>query len=228
VYLKAGRYGPYVQLGEQDESPRMKSLLPGQTPETLTLDQALQLLTLPRSLGTDPDVDQEIVVDLGRYGPYARRGEDTRSLTSPDQLFTITLDEAKAVFAQPKSFRRGQAAPLKELGPHPHSQAPVKLMSGKFGPYVTDGTVNASLPRGSDPAALTMELAVALLAERAARGPATKPVGRAPARSPARKRAAASGKKPAATSAKVARLPLGDAAPAKAKKPVVRKKKAAG
>jgi DNA topoisomerase-1 len=224
VYLKAGRFGPYVQLGEQDESPRMKSLLPGQTPETLTLEQALQLLTLPRSLGTDPDVSQEIVVDLGRYGPYARRGEDTRSLASPDLLFTITLDEAKAVFAQPKSFRRGQSAPLRELGPHPQSQAPVKLMSGRFGPYVTDGTVNASLARGSDPAALTMEQAVALLAERVAKGPATKPAGRGPAR----KRAAASGKKPAATSAKVATLPAGDEAPAKARKPVVRKKKAVG
>jgi DNA topoisomerase-1 len=232
IYLKSGRYGPYVQMGEPDQSPKMKSLLPGQSPDALTLEQAVQLLSLPRSLGTDPGTGEEIVVDLGRYGPYARRGEDTRSLPGPEALFTITLNEAQAIFAQPKTYGRGRTAPLRELGAHPETQTPIKLMSGRFGPYVTDGTTNASLPRGADPNALTLEQAVALLAERAARGDLPRPAGRALARG----RAPRSGDTPkpraakkARSSANAAALPEGDSTPAaKAKKPLVRKRRVAG
>ncbi|MDH4225736.1 MAG: DNA topoisomerase I, partial [Deltaproteobacteria bacterium] len=201
VFLKTGRFGPYVQLGEPDPvpepeageegkgeakpkkrgtkkvappKPKMKSLLPDQTPETLTLDQALALLSLPRLLGEDPATGEDVVVDLGRFGPYAIRGRETRSLASTDALFSMTLGEAQALFAQPKAMRRGQAQMLRELGPHPVSGEPVRLMAGRFGPYATDGEINASLPRGEDPAGITLETALALLAARAAKGPPVK------------------------------------------------------
>jgi DNA topoisomerase-1 len=224
----------------------MKSLLPGQSPETLTRDDAVKLLSLPRTVGTDPDTNEPVIVDLGRYGPYARRGTDTRSLPSPEVLFTLTLEESRALFAQPKSFRRGQAAPIRELGPHPASQAPVRLMSGRYGPYVTDGTVNASLPRGASPEALTMEEAVALLAERAQRAPSVRPTrtARSGPRAATRSRAAAAGKsKPvksgtggktgkspvkASARKKAAVLPASTESSSSPRRPVVRKKRAAG
>jgi DNA topoisomerase-1 len=147
-------------------------------PATITLDDALALLSLPRVVGTDAD-GNEISAQNGRYGPYLKKGGDSRSLATEDQLFTVTLDEANAIFAQPKQ-RRGRVAkpPLAELGPHPESGAPVRVLDGRYGPYVTDGTVNASLPRGTDPGGLGLEQAVELLRERAARGPAKKPAGR--------------------------------------------------
>ncbi|MBI4081881.1 MAG: type I DNA topoisomerase, partial [Candidatus Lambdaproteobacteria bacterium] len=146
VYLKAGRYGPYVQLGEQGEAPRMKSLLPGQSPATLTLAEALQLLSLPRTVGSDPETGEPLLVDYGRYGAYARRGKEYRNLTGPEQLFTIGADEVVALFRQEKPKGRWQAQVLLDLGAHPDSGAPLSVRSGKFGAYVTDGTTNASLP----------------------------------------------------------------------------------
>jgi DNA topoisomerase-1 len=129
---------------------------------------------LPRVVGVGAE-DEEITAQNGRYGPYLRKGTDSRSLTSEDQLFSVTLEEANAIFAQPKQ-RRGRVAkpPLAELGAHPESGAPVRVLDGRFGPYVTDGSVNASLPRGTDPESLTMDDAVELLRERAARAPAAK------------------------------------------------------
>ena len=120
IQVKAGRFGPYVQVGEVTEGgdkPRTASLFSSMEPATLTLEQALELLRIPRTVGTDPDTGEEVVAHNGRFGPYLKRGSDTRSLASEDQLLTVTLDEARALFAQPKQRRgRAAAAPLRELG----------------------------------------------------------------------------------------------------------------
>jgi DNA topoisomerase-1 len=143
-------------------------------PETVTLEDALKLLTLPRSVGAAPD-GEEIQALNGRYGPYLKKGTDSRSLPSEDALFTTTLDEALAIFAQPKQRgRAAAAAPLKELGADPVSEGAVTVREGRFGPYVTDGTTNASLRKGDDIETITLERAAELLADRRARGPATK------------------------------------------------------
>jgi DNA topoisomerase-1 len=136
-------------------------------PNTVTLDEALQLLTLPRVLGTDPADGEEIIAQNGRYGPYLKKGSDSRSLASEDQLFTVTLDESLALFAQPKP-RRGQRStePLRTLGNDPASGQPVAVREGRFGPYVTDGTANASLRKGDTVEDITLERAAELLAER--------------------------------------------------------------
>jgi DNA topoisomerase-1 len=167
--------------------------------DTLSLEDAARLLTLPRVVGVDPSAADpkaaEITAQNGRYGPYIKRGTDSRSLESEEQLFTITLDEALAIFAQPKTRGRRTAAapPLKELGPDPVSQKPMVVKDGRFGPYVTDGETNASLRRGDSVETLTDERAAELLADRRARGPvkkATKRAAKAPAKSVARKSAA--------------------------------------
>jgi DNA topoisomerase-1 len=139
----------------------------------VTLEEALRLLTLPRTLEA-PD-GEEILVANGRYGPYVKKGSETRSLASEEQLFTITIEEALALLAQPKE-RRGRGAPkppLKELGPDPATGKPIVVKDGRFGPYVTDGETNASLRRSDDPDSLTVERAVELLAEKRAKGPST-------------------------------------------------------
>jgi DNA topoisomerase-1 len=179
ISVKAGRYGPYVQVGEPEgkDKPRTASLFKTMTPESLTLDQALQLLQLPRTIGTDAD-GAEIVARNGRYGPYIQRASDSRSLESEDQLLSIDLEGALALLAQPKQRRFGQAAAsAKEVGPDPESGKMITLRSGRFGPYVTDGTTNASLRRGDTEEDLTLERALELLSERRAAGPAT-PRGR--------------------------------------------------
>jgi DNA topoisomerase-1 len=177
IVVKAGRYGPYVTTVVPEgskEAPRTASLFASMTPETLTLDDALKLLTLPRSVGAAPD-GEEIQALNGRYGPYLKKGTDSRSLPSEDALFTTTLDEALAIFAQPKQRgRAAAAAPLKELGNDPVSEGAVTVREGRFGPYVTDGTTNASLRKGDDIETITLERAAELLADRRARGPATK------------------------------------------------------
>jgi DNA topoisomerase-1 len=178
VLVLTGRFGPFVQLGElperSKEKPKRASLFAGMDPATVTLDDALALLSLPRLVGHAGD-GTEITAQNGRYGPYLKKGTDSRSLASEDLLFTVTLAEAEAIFAQPKQ-RRGRVAqpPLAELGPHPESGAPVRVLDGRYGPYVTDGTTNASVPRGTDPESVTLEQGVELLRERAARAPATK------------------------------------------------------
>jgi DNA topoisomerase-1 len=141
------------------------------SPETVTLEDALRLLTLPRALRA-PD-GEEILVANGRYGPYVKKGSETRSLESEEQLFTITADEALALLAQPKQRRgRGAAkAPLAELGPDPVSGKPVVVKEGRFGPYVTDGETNASLRETDNPETISLERAAELLAERRAKGP---------------------------------------------------------
>jgi DNA topoisomerase-1 len=179
VYVKAGRFGPYVQLGELEdgaEKPKTASLFKDMSPETVTLEDALRLLSLPRVLGTHPDDGEEIVALNGRYGPYIKKGSDTRSLDAEEQLFTVDLDAALALLAEPKR-RRGQraaAAPLRELGPDPASGEKVVVKDGRFGPYVTDGTTNASLRKGDTVDDITIERAAELLEERRQKAPVKK------------------------------------------------------
>jgi DNA topoisomerase-1 len=180
VFAKAGRYGPYVQLGDAEgEKPRTASLFRAMDPATVTLEQALKLLELPRTVGKDPE-GVEIVAANGRYGPYIKRDKDTRSLQSEDELFTVDVDQAMVLLAQPKG-RRGAAAPkppLKELGPDPESGEPIVIKDGRYGPYATDGTTNASLPKGVSVESVTLERAADLLADRRAKAP-TKPKAKA-------------------------------------------------
>ena len=170
VYGKTGRFGPYVQLGEQEEGskekPKRASLFQGMEMDELGLDDALKLLSLPRTIGTDEN-DVEILALNGRYGPYIQRGDDRRSLESEDQLFTITVEEAEKLLAEPPR-RRGQkrTSTLKELGDDPVSGKTVTLRSGRYGPYVTDGDVNASLRKGDSPEKISLERAAELLQAR--------------------------------------------------------------
>ncbi len=181
VYAKNGRFGPYVQLGDADtlpdgEKPKMASLFQTMSLETITVDDALQLLSLPRAVGTDDD-GVEITVANGRYGPYLKKGEETRSLESEEQLFTLTMDEARALLAQPKQFGRKRAAPakpLRELGNDPATGKPIVVKDGRFGPYVTDGETNASLRKGDTVEGVTVERASELLQIRRETAP-TKP-----------------------------------------------------
>jgi DNA topoisomerase-1 len=179
VVAKNGRYGPYVTEQLPDDAPknarpRTGSLFASMSLDTVSLDDAVKLLSLPRVVGTDAE-GVEITAQNGRYGPYLKKGTDSRSLTSEEQLLSITLDEALAIYAQPK--QRGRAAatpPLKELGPDPVSGAPVVVKSGRFGDYVTDGEYNATLRKDDTVEAITLERAAELLAERRAKGPAKK------------------------------------------------------
>ena len=170
VLGKTGRFGPYVQLGEPEEGskdkPKRASLFKAMSMDELSLDDALKLLSLPRTVGQD-DEGTDILALNGRYGPYIQRGDDRRSLESEDQLFSLTMEEALKVLAEPPR-RRGQKAsgPLKELGPDPVSGKPVTVRTGRFGPYVTDGEVNASLRKGDDPESITIEKAAELLVAR--------------------------------------------------------------
>jgi DNA topoisomerase I len=172
IALRGGRYGPYVtEVVEGDEKPRTASLFKTMSPETVTLEDALRLLTLPRSLGEVDD--EEVIAANGRYGPYVKRGKESRSLDSEDQLFTITLEEALAKLAEPRQGgRRAAAPPLKELGDDPVSGKPIVLKEGRFGPYVTDGDTNASLRAADSVESITPERAVELIQARRDRGPA--------------------------------------------------------
>ena len=178
VVARTGRYGPYVTevLPEDSkEKPRTASLFKSMSPETVTLEDALRLLSLPRVVGVAED-GEEVTARNGRYGPYVQKGKESRSLETEEQLLTLTLDEALAVLAQPRR-RRGQrqaAAPLKELGPDPSSGKPIVVKAGRFGPYVTDGETNASLRQGDDPETIELGRAVELLTERRAKGPSAR------------------------------------------------------
>ena len=170
IYLKTGRFGPYVQLDEDDANdgkPRRASLWPSMSMQSLALDQALLLFSFPKSLGAHPESGVDVIAQDGPNGPYLKMGDETRSLRDHDHLQSVTLEDALALFAQPKARgRRSGPAEIAALGEHPQSGEPVRLLSGRFGPYVTDGTVNASIPKGSDPASVTLEEAVELIAAR--------------------------------------------------------------
>lgn len=179
VVAKSGRYGPYVtELLPEDApksaKPRTGSLFSSMSVETVTLKQAVKLLSMPRVVGVAAD-GEEITAQNGRYGPYLKKGADSRSLATEEQIFDITLEEAEAIYAQPKT-RGGRTAsgPLRELGTDPTSGKPVVVKDGRFGPYVTDGEVNATLRRSDSVEAITIERAAELLAEKRAKGPAPK------------------------------------------------------
>ncbi|RLU85911.1 DNA topoisomerase I [Streptomyces griseocarneus] len=214
IVAKDGRYGPYVteilpegtpKTGKNAVKPRTASLFKSMALDTVTLEDALKLMDLPRIVGKDAE-GVEITAQNGRYGPYLKKGTDSRSLESEAQLFTITLDEALAIYAQPK--QRGRAAakpPLKELGTDPVSERPVVVKDGRFGPYVTDGETNATLRRDDDVETITPERGYELLAEKRAKGPAKKTAKKAPAKKTAAKKApakkATAAKKTASSSA---------------------------
>ncbi len=183
VLLRSGRYGPYVteEAAEgAEEKPRTASLFASMAPETVTLEDAVRLLSLPRVVGVDSG--EEVLAMNGRYGPYIKRGTETRSLESEEQLFTVDLDQALGLLAAPKT-RRGRGAPkppLRELGQDPSSGRPVVVKDGRFGPYVTDGETNASLRSGDAVESVTLDRGVELLAERRSKGPSAsrRPRGR--------------------------------------------------
>ncbi|MGP3534753.1 type I DNA topoisomerase [Microbacterium sp. RD1] len=200
IVVKDGRYGPYVQEVEPEDpenvdeatgevasapkkkgakkdaapKPRTASLLRSMSPETIDLDTALRLLSLPRIVGADPESGEEITAQNGRFGPYLKKGTDSRSLDSEDQIFDITLEQALAKYAEPKYGARRASSALKEFDNDPTSGKPIRLRDGRFGPYVTDGETNATIPRGEVALDVTFERAVELLADKRAKGPAPK------------------------------------------------------
>ncbi|MFM9083306.1 MAG: topoisomerase C-terminal repeat-containing protein, partial [Actinomycetota bacterium] len=172
VFVKSGRYGPYVQWGTMEEppagleKPKMVSLFKTMNVDRMTLEQCLELLSLPRTVGLDPADGEPITAQNGRYGPYISKGKESRSLQNEEQLLEITLEEALALLAVPRTFGRGRAAtkpPLREFGNDPVSGKPVVGKEGRFGDYVTDGDVNAGLTRGDRMEAMTNERAYELL-----------------------------------------------------------------
>jgi DNA topoisomerase-1 len=186
VYLMSGRFGAYVQLGETPEKekgskakvekPKRASLPRSVGESDISFEKALELLNLPREVGKHPDDGEPILANFGRFGPYVKYKDEFRSLADEDQVFAISLDDAVALLRQPKRSRQRQATRtvLKALGAHPTNGAAMQVLAGRYGPYVTDGTTNASLPKGADPAALSMEEAVALLKAREEAGGSKK------------------------------------------------------
>jgi len=198
IVAKNGRFGPYVtEVLPEDAArgstkgarkARTGSLFKSMSLETVTLADALKLMSLPRLVGVD-EAGEEITAQNGRYGPYLKKGTDSRSLETDDQIFDITLEQALAIYAQPKARGRAAAAPpLKELGPDPVSGKPIVVKAGRFGEYVTDGEYNATLRKDDSVEELTTERAAELLAERRAKGPAKKAAKRAPAKKKAAKK----------------------------------------
>jgi DNA topoisomerase I len=209
ITLRSGRFGPYVQLGE-GEKPRRSSIPKGTDLSSVDFELALKLLSLPREVGKHPETGNPIMANFGRYGPYVFHDGQYASLDSEDEVFTVGLNRAVTVLAEKKSKSRAPRGPeaLKELGAHPGSGAKVKLMRGRYGPYVTDGNVNATLPKASDPLTVTLDEALALLAEREAKGGGKKKKApKAKAKAPPKKAAAKKEpeKKPEARSKPVAK-----------------------
>jgi len=182
IVAKSGRYGAYVtevlpEGSPKTLKPRTASLFASMNLDTVTLDDALRLLSLPRVVGVDPSDEQEIMVQNGRYGPYLKKGTDSRTIASEDLIFAITLDEALAIYAQPKQRgRRAAAPPMRDLGIDPSTSKPVVIKEGRFGPYITDGETNATVPSSADPMTLSVDRAFDLLAAKRAAGPTPKKV----------------------------------------------------
>ena len=179
VYVMNGRYGAYVQLGEtpegkKAEKPKRASLQSGTTEQSITLDEALKLLSLPREVGVHPDDNQPIVTNFGRFGPYVKHNDEFRSLESEDDVFNISFDAALALLRAPKVSRRRQATKKKVLKELTNNGTTIKLLEGRYGPYVTDGTTNASVPKGTNPDSITFEQATALLEARRNAAPAPR------------------------------------------------------
>jgi DNA topoisomerase-1 len=223
VVAKNGRYGPYVTELLPDDAPKNRkprtgSLFKSMSLDRITLEDAVRLLTLPRVVGVDPDSGEEITAQNGRYGPYLKRGTDSRSIDAEERLLTITLEEALAVYAQPKQRGRAAADPGKQVGTDPVSGNPVLLKSGRFGTYVTDGEYNATLRQGDDEATITIERAAELLAERRAKGPAKKTAKKSAAKKTPAKKTPAKKTPAKKTPAKKATTAKGAAAKATASK----------
>jgi DNA topoisomerase-1 len=219
VSLRKGPYGFYVQLGgEGTEKPKRVSLLKDMTPDTMDLETALKLLALPRDIGKHPETGETILAGIGRFGPYLKHGAAFKSIPKDDDVLSIGLNRAVVVLAEPSRGRgnRAAAAPGREIGKHPADNAPVTVHEGRYGPYVKHGAVNATIPKDLDPASLTMDAAVALIAARADKVGTGKSAGRRGAKAPAAKKPAA---KKAATKKTVA-ASNGDAA---VKKPAAKK-----
>lgn len=211
LVAKEGRFGPYVTevlpepVFEEGLSaaalkrakaalpkPRTASLFKSHSLNTITLDQALELLSLPRVVGIDPESEVEITAQNGRYGPYLKKGTDSRTITSEEQLLTITLEEALEIYTQPKRGRGATStAPLRELGMDPTSEKPIVVKDGRFGPYVTDGTTNRTLPKDASVESITFDQAVELLADKRAKGPVKRTTKAAAAKKAPAKKAAA-------------------------------------
>jgi DNA topoisomerase-1 len=183
VYLKTGRFGPYVQLGEvtaEVPKPPRASLPKGWGVDTMDLERALMLLSLPRKVGDHPEDGEPVEAGIGRYGPYVKHGRIYANLPEVDEVFTIGMNRAVELIAEKAASRGGRgaaAAPLKELGEHPAEGGPVNVMNGRYGPYIKWGKVNATLPKDLEPEAVTMERAVELIAEKQAKGGSGKRAG---------------------------------------------------
>ncbi|HPN06388.1 MAG TPA: type I DNA topoisomerase [Hyphomonadaceae bacterium] len=224
VFLKNGRFGPYVQLGpdpvEKGEKPRRSSIPNGWSVPDLDLEQGLKLLSLPREVGKHPEDGEPIVANLGRYGPYVQHIKTYANVPDVNELFEIGLNRAVTLIAEKRAGKgagRGRTAiaPLKELGNHPDGE-PINLFNGRFGPYIKHGTINANIPRGADPATITLEQAIELVDARAAAAPSTKMKGRKPAKKAAKTPAPKAAKKAAAKS-------TGDKTSTTTKKPAAKK-----
>jgi len=210
VFLKSGRFGAYVQLGDGDK-PKRSSLPKGWSAPDMDLEKGLRLLRLPREVGKHPEDNQPILAGIGRFGPFVLHAGTYANLSGADEVFEVGLNRAVDLLAEKRAGgagRRGEATALKDLGAHPADGAQVRVLSGRYGPYIKHGATNANVPRGSDPQSMTLEAAVLLLAERAAKG--------------------GSGKKKPARAAKAAAAPKAAAKKAPAKKKTAAKKKAAG
>ena len=197
IVAKNGRFGPYVTevipeeeqgTGKKTIKPKTASLLKTQNLADITFEDALQLLSLPREVGTDPESGEVITAQNGRFGPYLKKGKDSRSLETEEQMFTITLEEALKIYSQPKQRgRRAAKPPLRELGTDPATEKPVVIKDGRFGPYITDGTTNVTVPRGESIEHLEVERAFQLLADKRAKGPRKKATKKTTKRSTAKK-----------------------------------------
>jgi DNA topoisomerase-1 len=195
VYVKTGRFGPYVQLAPSSdkEKPKNASLIKGMQPEDLDLETALKLLSLPRTVGDHPDSKEPIVAHNGRFGPFIKCGDETRTLPADISPLDVSVEQALFLLAQPKARGRRSATPkepLKVFDASPVTGEPVRLLEGRYGPYVTDGATNASLRKDDVIEELTLEKALGLLAERAAKGPAKKRKKKAAKKKTTKKKAA--------------------------------------
>ncbi|GLY14172.1 type I DNA topoisomerase [Kineosporia rhizophila] len=223
IVARNGRFGPYVTEILPDDAPksakpRTGSLFKSMDVQSVTLDEALRLLSLPRLVGVDPETNEEVTAQNGRYGPYLKRGTDSRSLETEDQIFTVTMEQAQAIYAQPKQRgRRAAAPPLRELGPDPVTEAPIVIKDGRFGAYVTDGTTNATLRKGDEVESVTLERAAELLAEKRAAAPrkTTKKTAKKTTKTTAKKTTSTAAKKTAAKKTTAKKTTAAKKAPAK-------------
>ena len=221
VTRRAGRFGPYLQLGEaaEGEKPQRASIPKGKKPEEITLEEALKLLSLPREVGIHPETNKPIVANFGRFGPFILHDGTYANLETPEDVFTVGINRAVDILAEKKAkgFSRPKPGALKELGPHPAGGGNIQIMGGKYGAYVKFGKVNATLPKGSDPQTLTVDEAVALIAAKSGKEPAARK--KAPAKKAAAKKAVAKKAPPEGAAAKKAPAKKAAKKAVKAKKP---------